>query len=184
MREAEEVKGLGLPLTTPLSVFSRKWAELQEAGLVGMQLQSELSQSFGEFLPALLGIRLMLESEHDIVGEADDNHVAVGSLLAPHPDPQVEHVVEINVGEQRRCATALRRPFFHPHSLPILQHARVQPFLDEPHHAPVRNPVLEELNQPSVADGRKGSRDTLPIIGTSQSESRWSVRTIPSKDGP
>jgi hypothetical protein len=51
----------------------------------------------------------MLESEYDIGGEADDDHVAVGSLLAPPSEPQVEHVVEIDVGEKRRCATALRR---------------------------------------------------------------------------
>lgn len=49
MREAEEVEGLGLPLTAPRSVVSRKWAELQEAGLFGVQLQSELAQSFAEF---------------------------------------------------------------------------------------------------------------------------------------
>ena len=55
-------------------------------------------------------------------------------------------------------ATALRGSLFHPHSLPVLQHAGVQPFLDEPHHAPVRNPVLEELNQPPVVDGM-GGRD-------------------------
>ena len=60
----------------------------------------------------------------------------------------------------------------------------INAFLDEPHHAPVRNPVLEELNQPAVVDGRKGSRDTLPIIGTSQNESRLSVSIILSKDGP
>ena len=34
--------------------------------------------------------------------------------------------------------------------LPVLQHAGVQPFLDEPHDAPVRNPVLDELHQPFV----------------------------------
>jgi hypothetical protein len=60
-------------------------------------------------------------------------------------------------------AAALRSSLFHSHSLPVLQHAGVQPFLDEPHHAPVRNPVLEELHQPAVVDGIKGMVDTLPI---------------------
>jgi RHS repeat-associated protein len=32
-------------------------------------------------------------------------------------------------------------------------HAGVQPFLDEPHDAPVRTPVLDELHQPPVVDG-------------------------------
>src|SRR6516162_5079331 len=159
MREAEEVERLGLPLPAPLSVLCRKRAELQKAGLVGVQLQPELAQSFGEFLPEPLSIRPHLESEHNIVGEAHDDHVAVRLRTTPRPDPQVEYVVEIDVGEQRRNATTLRRPFFHPYSLPVLQHAGVQPFLDEPHHAPVRNPVLEELHQPAVVDGIKEPTD-------------------------
>ena len=81
--EAEEVEGLGLALAAPLSVPSRKWAELQQAGFVGMQLQSELPKSFDEFFPKPLGIRPLLESEHDVIGEPDDNHVAAGILAAP-----------------------------------------------------------------------------------------------------
>src|SRR6266403_225171 len=37
----------------------------------------------------------------------------------------------------RSSTSALRRPFFHTYSFPILQHAGIQPFLDEPHDAPV-----------------------------------------------
>ena len=43
----------------------------------------------------------------------------------------------------------LRRPFLHTYPLP-LQHARVQPFLDESHNAPVCDPVLDELHRPFV----------------------------------
>ena len=53
----------------------------------------------------------------------------------------------------------LRRTFFAPCPRPVLQHAGVQPFLDEPHDAPVRNPVLEELHQPPVVDGIEESPD-------------------------
>ncbi len=49
-----------------------------------------------------------------------------------------------------RGTSALRRPFLHAYSFPILQHAGLQPFLDEPHDAPVRNPVLDELHKPFV----------------------------------
>src|SRR5215469_1802089 len=87
VREAEEVEGLGLPLPAPLAVFGRIGTELQQAGLVRVQLQPELAQSFGEFLPEPLSIRPHLESEHDIVGEAYDDHVAAGLLLTPHSDP-------------------------------------------------------------------------------------------------
>src|SRR6266849_796541 len=102
VREAEKVEGLGLCLTAPLALVDRIRAELQQAGFVRMQLQSELPESFLEFLPEPLGIRLVLESEHDVVREPDDYYVAAGMLAAPRPDPQVEGVVEIDVREQRR----------------------------------------------------------------------------------
>src|SRR5208282_3401560 len=46
VRKAEEVERLGLPLTALLSVLHRERAELQQASLFGMQLQSELPQPF------------------------------------------------------------------------------------------------------------------------------------------
>src|SRR5438034_11105692 len=58
-----------------------------------------------------------------------------------------------------RGAAALRRPLLHPCSLPLLQHAGVQPFLDEPHDASVRDAVLDELHEPSVVDGIEESTD-------------------------
>src|SRR5712692_2797445 len=58
--------------------------------------------------------------------------------------------MEIDVIQQRLGTAALGRPFFRPCSFPILQHAGVQPFLDEPHDASVRNPMLNELHQPFV----------------------------------
>ena len=88
VREAEEVEGLGLPLTVPRSVVSRERAELQEAGLFGVQLQPELVQSFAEFHPEPLGIRPMLEPEHNVIGIAHDDHVAARLLLPPRPGPQ------------------------------------------------------------------------------------------------
>src|SRR5216684_3270015 len=39
------------------------------------------------------------------------------------------------------------------------RHARVQPFLDEPHHAPVRTPVLDKLDHPTVVDGIEEATD-------------------------
>ena len=58
--------------------------------------------------------------------------------------------MEIDIGQQRRCAAALRRAFFHSYPLPVLQHAGVQPFLDESHNASIRNSMLDELHQPFV----------------------------------
>src|SRR5262249_18992578 len=47
---------------------------------------------------ALLG---PLRSWRTIVGISDDNDIAVRHFLAPSLNPQVEHVMQIHVGEQR-----------------------------------------------------------------------------------
>ena len=62
-----------------------------------------LGAAAGLLNPLLTRIRGPLpESEHDIIGVAHDDHVAVRLPLTPHPDPRVERVVEIDVRQQRR----------------------------------------------------------------------------------
>src|SRR5437879_6130481 len=126
MREAEKVECLGLPFSTPLPVVDRKRTKFQQPRFLGMQFQVELPHSFREFRPELFGIRFALESNHDIVSESHDDNIAVRPLLTPHLDPQVEHVMKIDVRQKRRSTSALRRSFLHPYSFPILQHAGVQ----------------------------------------------------------
>src|SRR5215471_423191 len=152
VREAEKVECLRLPFSTPPPVMDRKGTKLQQPRLGGMQFELELSESLLQLCPEPLGIRLDLEAQHDVIGEPHHDHVAVRPLLSPCLDPQVKDIVEIDVRQKRRGTTALRRPFLHPQVFPILQHAGVQPFLGEPHDAPVRNPVLDELDEPFVGN--------------------------------
>ena len=77
-----------------------------------------------------------------------------GTIRPPHapeqpPPPQPAPHYLLRSG---RSTATLRRSFLHPQVLPILQHAGVQPLLDEPRTAPVRDPVLDELDQPSVGE--------------------------------
>src|SRR5207253_4728767 len=67
------------------------------------------SLSLHDALPILFGIRFALESNHDIVSESHDDNIAVRPLLTPHLDPQVEHVMKIDVRQKRRSTSALRR---------------------------------------------------------------------------
>lgn len=152
-REAEEVDRLRLPESALPPVVGRLGAEFQQPRLLGMPFQVTLPKPFGEFCPESVGIRLDLESQHGVIRIPDDDDVAGGVPLAPCLDPQVTHVVEIEVRQQRRCTAALRRSFFRSRSLPLLQHACVQPLLDETHYALVRDAVLDKLHEPSVVDG-------------------------------
>src|SRR5207249_3071366 len=91
---------------------------------------------------------------HDeVVRVPHDDHVAAGLRLPPPLSPEVERVVQVHVSQERRNAAPLGRAFFTPCPRPVLQHAGVEPLLDQPHDAPVRNAVLDELHQPPVVDG-------------------------------
>src|SRR5262245_51508998 len=71
----------------------------------------------------------------------------------PRAGPEVEDIVQVHVRKQGRDASSLRSAHLTRSPFPILQHAYVQPFLDETHDAPVRYPVLDELHEPFVGDG-------------------------------
>jgi hypothetical protein len=43
----------------------------------------------------------VFEAHHQIVGIPDDNDIALSDFLAPGFDPQVEHVVQVDVRKQR-----------------------------------------------------------------------------------
>src|SRR5882762_6191899 len=150
MRKTEKVERLRFPFSTPLPLVDRIRTELQKSRLLGMQLQVELPHAFRELRPELIGIRLAVKSNHDVVRETHHDDLAVRPLLTPRLDPQVEPVMEINVSQQRRGTAALGRPFFHPYSFPILPHTGVEPFLDQSHDAPICYPVLDEFHQPFV----------------------------------
>src|SRR5438309_4561601 len=150
MRKAQEVERLRLPFSTPLPLVDRIRTELQKSRFLGMQLQLELLHAFRKFRPELIGIRLAVKSNHDVISKTHHDYVAVRPLLTPRLDPQIEYVMKIDVGQKRRGTAALGRPFLHPYPFPILQHARVEPFLDQSHDAPICDPVLEEFHPPFV----------------------------------
>src|SRR6266478_839013 len=152
VREAKKVERLRFPFSTPLPLVDRMRTELQKSRFLGMQLQVELPHSFRKFRPELIGIRFAVKAHHHVVRESHHDDITVRALLTPCLDPQIEYVMKIDVRQKRRSTSALGRPFLRPYSFPILQHAGLQPFLDEPHDAPIRHPVLDELHQPFVGN--------------------------------
>ena len=87
-----------------MSIFAsdrRVAAELDQAGLVRIERQRELLQPLAHRIPETPGVSPVLKPNDDVVGIAHDDHVA-GSL-APSPafGPEIEGVVQVDVGEQR-----------------------------------------------------------------------------------
>jgi hypothetical protein len=79
---------------------------------------------------------LMFETHHEVVGVAHDHDIAVCLPIPPLLDPQVEHVVQVDIGQQWADAPTLHRSLLTSGSLAVLQHARAEPFLNRSHDAP------------------------------------------------
>src|SRR2546425_4456773 len=153
VREAEKIESLRSPVAPAPAADRREAAKLDETRLVGMQRQPELRQPLAQLGEELLGLLPMLEPDDKVIREAHDHDISARLLLSPPLGPKIEHVVQVEIGQQRADAPALHRSHFAPCPRPVLQHAGVQPFLDEPHDAPVRHAVLDELHQPPVVEG-------------------------------
>ena len=66
-----------------------------------MKRQRELLQPLAHLVPEAPGIGLVLETDDDVVGVAHDDHVALGLAPSPALGPEVEDVVQVDVGKQR-----------------------------------------------------------------------------------
>src|ERR1022692_2583379 len=89
MREAEEGKRLRLAETPLLPISGGEPSELDQARLLSVQLQAELRQSCAEISLEPLGVILMLETHHDVVGEAHGNYLTARVPSPPLVSPQV-----------------------------------------------------------------------------------------------
>src|SRR5215467_13686126 len=117
-------------------------------------------------------------TQDSIPGEAA--HLLSGREFHPLEAPGLSWraIVKIDVRQQRTDATALNRSYLTLHSLALFQHARLEPFLNQAHHAPVSYAVLDKLDQPSLIESVIEPHDTLPTTTTFQNMSPSLVRNI------
>ena len=104
----------------------------------------------------------MLETNDGVVCVPDEYHVPGRISLPPLMSPQVVHVVKIDVRQQWRDDSALRRAFFTFDPESAVENANLQPFLDQADNSPVADAMFDELVQPNVADRVEGRSETLP----------------------
>jgi hypothetical protein len=150
VREAEKVERLGFAFSSLFPVAFGKLPELNPARLVGVQFQPELPQPLPKILQKAIRFRPMLEPEYVIIRVPDDNNIALRTLLAPDVHPQVEYIMQIDIGKQRRNHRTLRST--HRRILPFafLHYSRLQPLLDQAKNASVGDAVLDKLQKPIV----------------------------------
>src|SRR5947207_7416780 len=149
--KAQECEGLRLAKPALFSIGRRKAAKLDQPGLVRMQRKREPLQTFTHIRQEPLGVGFVLKSEDSVVGETHHNHIPSGVTLTPLVHPQVERIMEINVGQQGRCSRTLRDASLTVRPDPFIQHSSLQPFAYQTNHAFIRNPMLQEADQPISA---------------------------------
>src|SRR5580692_1361388 len=161
VRKTQEVERLRFAVAPVSSVSFRIAAKLDNPCFVGMQRQPEPREAFAQFCQKLLCFVTTLESGHEVVGKTDEDYLPVRLLLSPLLNPEVEYVVQIDVRQQRTNTAALNRSYLTLDSLALFQHACLEPFLDQSHHAPVGYAVLDKFHQPSLIE----SVIKLPDVG-------------------
>src|SRR5204862_1995789 len=109
VREAQEVERVRLAEPTLRPIRGGEPPELDKARLVGIQLQGELREALAEVPQELLSVTQMLEPDHEVIRPAHDDHVTACVAVPPCPSPPVQDVVEVDVGEERRCRPSLWR---------------------------------------------------------------------------
>src|SRR5260370_28685612 len=112
VREAKKIECLRLPLPAPFPIVGCKVAKLDQPRFLGMQSQLELGESLHQILVKPLGVRPVLKSNDEIISKSDDDYVTSRFCLSPLVHPEIEHIVQKDVGHQRRSTSALRRSFF------------------------------------------------------------------------
>ena len=150
--EPQELEGLRFSEPAPSAFVRRMATKLDQAGLLRIERQRELLHPLAHRIVEAPGVRLVLEANDDVVGIAHNDHVAGGLAPSPAFGPEVEGVVQVDVGKQRRDHRALPRPAFTDRDDPVLQDARLQPFLDQADNARITDAVLNEPDQLFLAD--------------------------------
>src|SRR5215217_5230276 len=141
VREAEKLERLGSARAAPGSPLGREAAKLDQTRLGRAQLQAEPRQPAAKFTPEALRVVMALEADDEVVGVAHDDYLAARVPLSPLVGPEVEGVVQVDVGKQRRNARSLRCAFLAGPPPTFLEHARAQPLTDQAQHPLVCNPV-------------------------------------------
>lgn len=153
--EPKEIEGIRFTLTAFLPSLARIATELEEARLFGMQLEVKATEPSLELCLEPHGFVTVLKSHDKVVGPAHDDHITLPLLSSPLLNPQVEHVMQVHIRQQWRCASTLRCAYIRTLPDPVFQNAGLEPLFNVADDALVRDSVLDEPHQPLVIDGIK-----------------------------
>src|SRR5438132_2935302 len=97
MGEADKVEGLWFPLPVEtLAVPVRKTAEPDQASFLGVEFQRESLKSIAQFIRETSGIVLVLETDNEVIGPSNDDHVATRITSPPLLCPKIQDIMKVD----------------------------------------------------------------------------------------
>ena len=98
------------------------------------------------------GVVRFLEAHYEVVSITHDHKTTMRVPAAPLSDPEIEDVVQKDVGQERTDARALRRSPVRLTPLTAFQDTGLEPHPDEPEDAPIGDPMREHPHQPLTGE--------------------------------
>jgi hypothetical protein len=108
--EAQEVKGLGLCRVLRLALSGEASKEEQPGLLLG-QGQVEPLKAHAQLAMEGFRVPLVLEARHKVIREPRQDRLPLTQRPELPLEPEVEHKVQVHIGQDGADRTALRRPF-------------------------------------------------------------------------
>ena len=143
-REPDTVKG-GRTFATLLLLG--RTPKGQQTCLVRVQGQSKAPQALVKHRHHPPCIVLVFKADHKVVGVPDQSRLTPQSRLHLGLEPSVEHIMEIDVPQQRRKHRPLDGTQLRLEKRLAVEYPHVQALPDEPQKRPIRDPNLEHLLQ-------------------------------------
>src|SRR5215471_16968491 len=159
VRKAQKVEGLRATLPGSCSARGGEPPELDQPGLALVDRQAELLQPISQCREELLPIRFLLAADRQVVRISTDDDLPGCVMSTPVVYPQVDSIVEEDIGQDWADPRSLRRPDLHRFPSAALQDAGLEPPLNQAEDPWVGDPVPQHPYQPSVVDGVEEGSD-------------------------
>ncbi len=111
-----------------------------------MDCQSVFAETFRHDFHDALGIAMIAEPNYEIIRIADEEGTASQTRFHFMFEPEIQHIVQEHVRNQRLNHTALGRPGVRVTHVTILHHARFQPLVDQTQQHAITHPQSEKLS--------------------------------------
>jgi hypothetical protein len=152
MGEAQKVKRPRTLMRLLASTACRRgrWPEGNKLRLSGMNRQGVLAEPLRQNFHDALGIALIAKSNYEIIRIADEEGTVPQTRLHVLLEPEVQHVMQEHIRKQGRDHSSLWRAGVRVANLPVLHHARLQPFSNQPQQHTVTYPKLKKRPQAAM----------------------------------